>query len=106
MKRPENEVEAIEEIASEVYSWAESACADLAGMDELLADEYWEDPRVLSDIFGDRIYDECISRWGSKGEDWAAAYVCVCDQIIRDHKGHMAIVLAMADLKERRYKTA
>ena len=101
MKRPENEVQAVEEIASEVYGWAYNAMGDLAGNNEILADEYWEDEAVLCDMMGDRIHDEVGTRFGFRGVDWAIAFLCVCEEIKKDHSGHAAMVKAMDRLIDR-----
>lgn len=46
-------------MAREIRSDLENCMSDLAGGDEILADEYWNDPATLSDLLGDRIFDRC-----------------------------------------------
>jgi len=50
-----------EDIATDLYSWSQSAVGDLAGCDEVMADDFWEDPNVMGDLLGDRIFDASIS---------------------------------------------
>jgi hypothetical protein len=46
-------------IAHEIRSGLENCMSDLAGGDEILADDNWNDPDVLGDLLGDRIFDAC-----------------------------------------------
>jgi hypothetical protein len=46
-------------IANILRNDLENCMYDLANGDEITADDYWNDPDVLGDLLGDRIFDVC-----------------------------------------------
>jgi hypothetical protein len=85
-----------ETIACTLRSELENCMHDLANGDEIAADEYWNDPNVLSDLLGDRIFDacNCLRTDDDKIKAWEVA-----DYIIEI--GHDALEEATWQFKER-----
>jgi hypothetical protein len=50
--------------APEIISWIQSACSDLAGGDEALADQNYDDKDYLTDLLHQAIYDETYGEIG------------------------------------------
>lgn len=41
--------------ATEAYSWLQSACSDMAGGNEMQADENYNDPEMVEQLLGDHL---------------------------------------------------
>jgi len=76
--------------ASEIRSWLESACWECCGGDEAEADNMFNDPLMLEDLVGDKIYDLV----GDKKEDAFA----VIEQMRKS--AHRALNTALDKTKE------
>lgn len=99
--------EKAEDIANELYSWAQSAVGDLASGDEIAADEFWEDPDTMADLLGDRIFDETSEHLRRENEgfthgDFNKVFCTICQSIKQQYGYHAATVKAMDGLIKRR----
>lgn len=83
-------------IAHEIRSGLENCMSDLANGDEILADDYWNDPDVLGDLLGDRIFDACNCL---RTDDDKILAWDVADHLIKI--GHDALEEAAQKFKER-----
>lgn len=58
----------IEQEAENIFHWAQDAVMDLAEGKSIVekdisADEAYEDPDIMGDLYGDRIYDAANGNW-------------------------------------------
>ena len=88
-----------ESLAYSIRGGLEGMMHDLAGGDEVEADNMWNDPAVLGDVAGDRIYDACAMGINMKTEEGKVFVKKVTDHLIKI--SHEALAKAVKNIQER-----
>ena len=83
-----------QKITSDIYDWGETAVSDL--------DDYnaWNDPDILQDLFGDRLFDEANRLEGG----YKVHMVPLCEAMKEVNKYHIALAEAMDAIIDRHSK--
>lgn len=84
------------EIAHDLANDVANCMYDLAEGDEIRADDMYNDPDIMSDMIGDRLFEACY--FMKNDEDKILAWE-VSDCILKI--GHPALVQAITDFKKR-----
>ena len=84
------------DIAHTVNNDIANCMNDVAGGDENLADEMYNDPGVLSDLLGDRLFDACCC---FKDDDHKILGWQVCDALLELAKNHPAMKITVERFK-------